>query len=242
MSGQAAFMAALFDPEKPAPDGLRHPQGGNAAARLAVYRNNVVYGLMQNLRAGFPLLLELLGDARFDELAETFARAHPPSDPLIFAYGAVLPDFIDTFAPLAAQPYAGDVARLELAMRGAADAVAHQAIEAAAINPDILPDAVAILAPTLHVLASDWPLHELYLYLNGVLQSAPDMAEAQALMIYRMPTGGVALELLPPDGARFLLDIQAGMPLAHAAHGLAPEAMTDMLTRLLLAGLIADIK
>lgn len=242
MSGQAAFMAALFDPEKPAPAGLHHPQGGDAAARLAVYRNNVIYGLMQNLRAGFPLLLELLGDARFDEMADAFARAHPPSDPLMFAYGAALPDFVDAFAPLGAQPYAGDVARLELAMRGAADSAVHQAIDPSTVNPHAIADTIAVTAPTLHVLLSDWPLHELYLYLNGALQAAPDMGQGQALMIYRMASGGVTLELLPPDGAHFLLNMQAGMPLAQAATELAPDIVTDMLTRLLLAGLITDLK
>lgn len=46
MSAQQAFMAALFDPQGDVPDGLHHPQGGAAQARFAVYRNNVIYGLM----------------------------------------------------------------------------------------------------------------------------------------------------------------------------------------------------
>ena len=242
MSANTTFLAALYDPQAHVPPGLNHPQGGAAESRFAVYRNNVVYGLMQNLRDGFPLLHALLGDANFDALAGAFARAHPPTDPLMFAYGATLPDFISAEAALADMPYAADVARLELAMRAASHAADHEpmppetlaATTSAALRP--------VLAPCLSVLTSDWPLHDLYLFLNEAVADAPDMSRAQNLMIYRQQAGGVVLEPLSSQAAGFLTALLDGQIIAEAAQGLDAACLSDTLQRLVLAGLITDMQ
>lgn len=241
MNMHNAFMAALYDPQAAVPHGLAHPQSGDAKSRFAIYRNNVVYGLMQNLRDGFPLLLDLLGDAAFDELAAAYARAHPPRDPLMYAYGAGLPDFIAAFAPLAELPYAGDVARLDLAMRRAAQAGDHVPIAADALSETQTAALRLSLAPCLTLLCSDWPVHELYLFLNEAITTPPDMRVAQDLLIYRQQSGGVSLELLPAGGAAFLAALQNHQPVADAAHGHDAALVTDMLTRLYLAGLITQM-
>lgn len=239
--GHDAFLAALYDPQMQVPHGLTHPKSGDAKSRFAIYRNNVIYGLMQNLRDGFPLLLELLGDATFDELAAAYARAHPPRSPLMFAYGAGLPDFIDAFTPLAELPYAGDVARLDLAMRRASQAGDHVAIAADILSKTENAGARLNLAPTLTLLRSDWPIHELYLFLNEAIATPPDMRVAQDLLIYRRQSGGVSLELLPAGGVAFLAALQNHQPVVDAAHGHDAALVTDMLTRLYLAGLITKM-
>lgn len=242
MTGHKEFLTALYDPQAHVPDALIHPQGGAAAARFAVYRNNVIYGLMQNLRDGFPLLHALLGDAAFDALAAAFARAHPPSDPLMFAYGAALPAFIADDAALADMPYAADVARLELAMRAASHATDHDPMP-----PEKLAAATSAalrlsLAPCLSVLSSDWPLHNLYLFLNEAVADAPDMSRAQNLLIYRQQAGGVVLEPLSSQAAGFLTALQTGRSIAAAAQGLDEATLSDTLQRLVLAGLITDMQ
>lgn len=241
MSLHGDFMAAVIDPQSQVPHQLNHPQGGSAAARFAVYRNNVIYGLMQNLRDGFGLLHTLLGDAAFDALAADFVRAHPPTDPLMFAYGADLPDFIADYAALAELPYARDIARLDLAMRDAAHAA-----ELSPIAPEALAEAKSAtlhltLAPCLVVLTSHWPLHDLYLFLNEAVADAPDMHHAQDLLIYRQQAGGVVLELLSSSAAGFLASLKSGASIIDAAQGLDAETLSDMLQRLVLAGLITKI-
>lgn len=242
MSSHNAFLAALYDPQAAVPDALTHPQGGAAAARFAVYRNNVVYGLMQNLRDGFPLLHALLGDAAFDALAAAFVRAHPPKSPLMFAHGAALPAFIADDAALTDLPYAADVARLELAMRAAAHAADHQPLPSQKLATASGVDMRLGLAPCLCVLSSDWPLHDLYLYLNDAVADAPDMSRAQNLMIYRPPTGAVVLQPLSLQAAGFLTALQTGRSIAAAAQGLDEVCLSDTLQRLVQAGLITDIE
>lgn len=240
--GHDAFLEALYDPQTHVPPGLNHPQGGAAEARFAVYRNNVVYGLMQNLRDGFPLLHALLGDAAFDALAAAFARAHPPTDPLMFAYGAALPAFMTDHAELADVPYAVDVARLELAMREASHAAEHQPVPPEKLAAATSAAMRLTLAPCLSVIASDWPLHDLYLFLNEVIADAPDMSRAQHLMIYRQQAGGVVLEPLSSRAASFLTALQTGQSIANAAQGVDEKCLSDTLQRLVLAALITDMQ
>lgn len=221
---------------------MRHPVAGkDAAARFDIYRNNVICGLQQNLRDGFPLLVKLLGDAPFDALAAAYARAHLPATPLMYAYGAALPDFIDGFAPLAQLPYASDVARLELAMRASAHAVDHTPMATEAIQLAALAERSLILAPCLRLLASAWPLHELHAFLNEAADALENMMQPQNLMIYRTQNGGLALEPLSEPSFAFIQAVADGTALAAAAQNVTHDELAACLTRLLMAGLIIDI-
>ena len=98
------------------------------------------------------------------------------------------------------------------------------------------------LAPCLSVLTSDWPLHDLYLFLNEAMADAPDMSRAQNLMIYRQQAGGVVLEPLSSQAAGFLTALLDGQTIDDAAQGLDETCLSDTLQRLVLAGLITDMQ
>lgn len=242
MSANKAFLAALYDPQADVPPGLNHPRGYRAAARFTIYRNNVIFGLMQNLRDGFPLLHNLLGARAFDALAAAFVCACPPSDPLMFAYGAGLADFMVDDASLVDVPYAPDVARLELAMRGASYAADHQPVLSERLAAVESAHQGLALAPCLTALNSEWPLYDLYLFLNKVMADAPDMSHAQGVLVYRQQAGGLGLEPLSPTAAGFVMALQDGRSIAAAAQGLDEATLSDTLQRLVLAGLITDIQ
>jgi hypothetical protein len=112
---QAAFATALFDPKLPVPPDLRSFGEPAGADRFAVYRNNVMVGLIDGLRDAYPVLCRLVGDEFFRAMAGIFARAHPPRSPVMLEYGEDLADFIAEFPPAAGLPYLADVARLERA-------------------------------------------------------------------------------------------------------------------------------
>ena len=236
-----AFVDALFDPAAPVPAGFVHPQGGAAAARFAVYRNNVMFGLMQTLRDGFPLLHALLGDAAFDGLADAYARAEPPRDPLMFAYGETLPRFLVGFPPLSFLPYAADVAKMEVAMRQAARAADHVSPPPETLR---LTDAARqglALAPAVHAVASQWPLHDLFLYLSGAADAPADMAAPQEVLVCRRADYANEMLLLPAGGAAFVQALQQGQSLSASAAGLSEAAMTGVLTLLIGAGQVLAV-
>ncbi|WP_205479470.1 DNA-binding domain-containing protein [Sphingomonas arenae] len=80
---------------------------------LAVYRNTVIAGCVEALRANYPYCAALLGEDAFLALAVDYAEQRPPRTPVLALYGARFADWLED-QPVAAQlPYLSDVARFE---------------------------------------------------------------------------------------------------------------------------------
>ena len=158
---QGAFACALLDAAEAVPRAIRGAARRRADRRFAVYRNNVVAGLIDALAQRFPVVRRLVGDEFFRAMAQLYVTARPPTSPIMMLYGETFPEFIDEFAPAAAVPYLGDIARLEIA-RGrayhAADAVPKGPQVFAALPMDRLTRSARAVAPvSLHhrILVSD---------------------------------------------------------------------------------------
>jgi hypothetical protein len=140
MSIHASFSDALLDPAAPCPPGLSSWNGSDPAQRFAIYRNNVVVGLVDALADTYPVTQELVGEAFFRAMVREFVRAAPPRSPVLALYGQGFAEFIESFPPAAGLPYLAEVARLEmLRVRAwhAADAVpvTHKALATALADP-----------------------------------------------------------------------------------------------------------
>lgn len=238
---QQAFLEALFDAAKPVPRGLVRPQGGDATERMAIYRNNVAFSLIHALGEAFPLLADLLGRDAFIDLAQAFLRAHPPSDPLMFRYGAALPDFQAAHKGLAHVPYAADVARLDWAMNDISQAADETGLSPAQLADGHIEDERLEFLSAMQIVRSDWPLHDLYGYLSGQAPPPANMAEAQSLLVYRDADYQLHCAPLPRGGDALLSAMLAGMPLAEAAQaadGLEEAGMVELFSLLVQNGLI----
>lgn len=238
---QNAFIEALFDADKPVPQGLSRPQGGDAAERMAVYRNNVAFSLIHVLGEAFPLLADLLGRDAFVALAQAFIGAHPPSDPLMFRYGAQLPEFIAQYQGLGHVPYAADVARLDRAMNEIGQAADEAGLSPAQLADGNIEDERLSFVAAMQMVRSDWPLHDLYRYLSGQAPPPADMTEAQSLLVYRDGDYQLHCAPMPRGGDALLSAMLAGMPLAEAAEaadGLEETGMVELFSLLVQNGLI----
>jgi hypothetical protein len=78
-----------------------------------VYRNTVVHGAVEALRANYPVLAEILGEEMFDCLAADFAAASPPSSPILALYGEGFAEWLEEQSWILEFPYLSDVARCE---------------------------------------------------------------------------------------------------------------------------------
>src|SRR5260370_42116310 len=85
---QRDFAAALLDPELPLPPGLVGPDGEPSPRRFAVYRNNVVAGVVDALKAGFPAVRRIVGAEVFPAIARAAVPPHPPGSPIPLPSGA----------------------------------------------------------------------------------------------------------------------------------------------------------
>jgi hypothetical protein len=113
------FVNALLNSDTPTPAFLTSSFGCNDTRRFAVYRNNVMVGLIRAMEANFPTIVRLVGVEFFTAMAHVFVSSHPPRSRLMFEYGAEFPTFLEVFEPVRPYPYLADVARVEKMWREA---------------------------------------------------------------------------------------------------------------------------
>lgn len=224
---QSQFTQAMMDATLPVPDGLVDGANRPADRRFNVYRNNVTVSLVEALKVAFPVITKLLGEVNLDGLARLYLQAHPPNTPLMMFYGADFPDFLASMKQLSHLGYLADVARLEQAERRvyhAADAspVAHDAL--AILPPEVLMEATLTLAPSVQLVRSPWPIHDIWLF--NMEEGAPKpTAAAQDVLITR-PAFDPVFHLLPEGGGDWIAALMSGKTFGaafEAAQATHPE-------------------
>ncbi|MBU3740044.1 MAG: DUF2063 domain-containing protein, partial [Rhodoferax sp.] len=87
-----ALIRALLDP---ADEEARWQAGiWGVQPGLDVYRNTVAKASIDALAANFPVVLRLVGEPCFRDLAAAYLRARPPRDGRLLLYGQGLPDWV----------------------------------------------------------------------------------------------------------------------------------------------------
>jgi hypothetical protein len=218
---QGAFAAGLLDPARPVPAGLVGPDGKASAKRYAVYRNNVVVGLIDALKASFPAVCRIVGEVFFRAMARAYVTRDPPKSPILIDYGARFPSFISSFEPVVSLPYLADVARIERAWLEAyhsAEAEPLSPAAFAAIPGESVSDLCLDLHPSLRIVRSGLPA--LTIWRMNVGDGAPgpvdlDAGGEDALVI--RPAAGVEARSMAPGGAELVVALAAGDTLADAA-------------------------
>ncbi|AGI67261.1 hypothetical protein OAN307_c15880 [Octadecabacter antarcticus 307] len=212
---QSAFRAALLDPSNPPPIGLRNPDGAQATKRFDVYRNNVAVSLKDVLEAAYPVVAKLVGSEFFRAMAGVYLRAHLPKSPVMMLYGHEMPNFLASFAPAQSVPYLPDVARLELAIRHsyhAADATPIAPDALAKIAPDDLPNVTFTFAPSVHLIASRYPLQSIWV----ANTQGGDIAKIAQPSLITRPEFDPQVDALTPQQAAVCQDLMDGKPLGVA--------------------------
>lgn len=230
---QTQFTKALLNPEIRVPEGLIDHQGRPAGKRFDVYRNNVVMSLMEAMQTAFPVIHKLVGDAFFRAMAGVYVREYPPKTPMLMFYGGAFPAFLETFEPAQNLPYLPDVARLELARRSsyhAADADALDPNTLGTLAPDTLMSAKLTLAPSLRLMASSYPILDIWT-MNMVEGAPKPEMKAQTVLLTR-PALDVDMVEIDTAQYTFILNLKT-MPLGDAFEATLEKDGTFDLTQAL---------
>ncbi len=185
---------------------------------MRVYRNTVLSGSIEALRANYPTIARLLGDEMFDRIAADHCAECPPRRPILALYGGGLPEWLKRQSWISEFPYLADVARID-----------WHYIEAL-----FAPDVQALAASELHG-RSDWqalrlPLHPaahfdwLSTPAMSIWSAQREEAEgelefdwvAEGVLITR-PDLEVCATRLERAGHRFLAGIRLGETVGDAA-------------------------
>lgn len=239
-AGQAALARALLAPDRPAPRAVRN------ARRFAVYRNNVVVGLIDALADTYPAVGALVGEAFFRAAAREFALAHPPRSPVLIDWGGAFAGWIGAFPPAAGVPYLADVARLEWAWSrayNAAEAVPVDIAALAALAPEDVAGCRVGLHPSLAIVASRFPVVSLWAEATErAAQTGLDLGASETALVVR-PDAAVDVRRIDGGTAAFLECLAAGGTIgeAAAAAGGDEALLAGRLTGLFQHGLAATL-
>jgi hypothetical protein len=177
---------------------IAHGGGAAPARRLNIYATGYVMRLIECLRADFPALRQLMGEALFDFFAKSYIWAHPSTSPSLFDLGAGFPDFLARTqrhgttdgGEDAALRLPIDLARLERARTQASRA---RGLEGRALRPWADPlvflhdESFAVLAPPcLHLIELSFPLKGYLEAFDSGENEAPPAPRTSRIAIGRM--------------------------------------------------------
>jgi hypothetical protein len=215
--------AILFD-DVPIPATIQLASGPATASRFGVYRNNVLFGLMNALAARFPVTRRILWPDTFDGAARLFVTMHPPRSPLLLHYGDGFPQFLRSIGTGPSADYAADIAELESArVRAyhAPDALPLPGEAFGGLSPDSLTDLRFALHPSVSLVSSRFPIASAWeASMHG---GNIDRWTAETALIVR-PHLDVQVWRLPPGGCAFFRAIGAGRTAGEAATGAMTSA------------------
>jgi hypothetical protein len=244
---QRDFAEAILDVGRAMPWGLVGPDRIASSRRFAVYRNNVVAGLIKTLKDNYPAVWRIVGDDFFRAMAAPFVTTHPPRSPIMLNYGARFAEFIESFAPAATLPYLADVARIERAWieaYHAADAAPLAASDFRAIEPSKLGDVRLVLHPSLRVTQSPYPALTIWrMNIAGGEPQPVDLGAGGEDCLIVRPDAEVHVHPLPEGAAQFIAALVEGHAVVAAviaALEITPHfGLKDVLAGLVSAGAIA---
>jgi hypothetical protein len=173
-------------------------RGPAPATRLNIYASGYIMRLLECLRADFPALRSLMGDALFDFFAKSYIWTHPSTSPSLFDLGAGFPDFLEQTQrqgprdgsddPALRLPI--DLARLERARTRASRA---RGLEGRSLRPPADPlaflrdESFAIVAPPcLNLLELSFPLKGYLEAFDRGEDEAPPAPQESRIAIGRM--------------------------------------------------------
>lgn len=190
------------------------------AARLGIYRNNLLLNLTDALRTCYPAAERLVGEEFFAAAAQRYVRAHPSGSGNLQDYGAAFPDFLAAMPEADAVAYLGDVARLERARQEALlapDAEPFDASAFAEVDPADYPRRHLRLHPSARLLASRFPVYTLWSYCRQEAPGDPPDAGAggERVLVVR-PRDAVLTVPLPGGEYAFLRACGDGATLGEA--------------------------
>ncbi|MEO8924938.1 MAG: DUF692 family multinuclear iron-containing protein [Caldimonas sp.] len=247
---QHSFARALLDPQRPVPPGLVGPDGEASERRFAVYRNNVVSGLIDTLQAAFPAVCRIVGPEFFRAMARVYVAREPPDSPILLGYGAGFPDFISTFEPVATLPYLSDVARIEHAWAGAYHAADVSPLDLsvlAQVAPDALSGLELRLCPSVRLIRSAFPALTIWqMNVDDGLAAPVDLDAGGENVLVARPGTEVEVRLLSQASAEFIQSLVDGQPVIEATRAaLAADSGFDLsldLAALLRSGIVVGFQ
>lgn len=186
-----------------------------AQGAMAVYRNTVIHGAVEALRANYPVVEQVIGQEMFEHVAVDFVSAFPPRTAVLALYGEQFADWLTSRSWIADLPYLADVARVECLHNSSLFAPDEERLtqdQAAVLSK--LPNTTLRLHPATCFTWLSTPAMTIWLAHQGPMPTeiAPDWKAEGALFARPRPFTSHAA-LIGRSAHRLLCGVRLGEPL-----------------------------
>jgi len=226
---QSDVSVSLKNSKAPCPSQVRQQGADSQSRRFNIYRNNRAVSLIESLKATYPAVNKLVGEAYFSAVARSFIDEHPPQSAVMAEYGGDFGEFIRRSPNAKNIPYVSDLAALEwarLQSYHSADAETLPIDRLLSVaDPSEYDSLVFEVHPSLFQLSSRWPVGSLWSEITSPAASDADkpeidkpeidMKSAEHVVVVR-PEYEVFVQVLPESGAVLLKHLKHGESLQEA--------------------------
>lgn len=244
---QRAMKAALLTGSGDIADAIT-PNGIAPAARLNVYRNNVLGNLTGALKLSFPAVERLVGPDFFAGTAQHFIAAAPPRRANLYDWGDGFAGFLEAFPPAASLPYLADVARLEWAVGRALHAPGTPTLDLQALAGLAAEqhDAVRFRAHlSVSLLALAHPAHRIWQAVlardDAALRAIDPASGGEWLVVHRGTATGADVLHVSAEGLRFAAALCASVALSEALGTIEADVAVGLLGDFLARGVFCGM-
>ena len=213
----------------------------------AFYRANMHATHAGALRATYPVIARLVGDAFFDECARRYAMQHPSSSGDLHRFGARMGDFLEAYGPAASLPYAPDVSRLEWAVHESTHAADDAPFDFAALAR--VPEAAherlrARLSRCVRRLSSRHPIVALWEANQPANDGTPSPREGPDHALVWRQAGAVRVQNLDAAAVRMMHALANGASIGETAERMGADAaaLPALLARWIAAGIVIALE
>jgi len=243
---QSRFAAALRgDPGAAAADVTG--DGPESAGRLAIYRNNARAMFDGALERTYPVLRRRVGEDYFRQLAHGYRQLHPSRSGDLHWVGEHFSRYLAATEAGTGYEWLAELAELEWACECAFVAARESPVDPQALTglmPDDLARARLQLQPSLHCVASSFPVLEVWRANQADGDGhAVDPSRGGQCALVSCGADGLELAEVSRTALEFARLLQSGTPLGAAveASGLDLAELPDVLSLLFSRGLVIGV-
>jgi hypothetical protein len=235
---QAGFAAALRDPEAAC---AVSPTGN-----FSIYRNNSFHAFHSALELGFPVLRKRVGEDYFRQLVALYRQEFPSRSGDLHWAGRDFAGFLASHLHGSDYAWLADLARLEWSREQAAVAPVLVSVGADALvrfAPEQLEHLVFTLQPSLHLVASDFPVFSIWQANQSDDASPVDQSVGAQCGLVRQRADTVEVRPVEPFVFSYVSALAAGAPLgdAIAAAGLDQQGLVSALGFVFAENLVCSV-
>lgn len=225
---QAAFIHDIYTGERTSLAYLDTKVASHA--RLDIYQNNTVLGLINILANAFPVLKKIVGEEFFKTVARHYIKKHPQPSGNRHAFGSDLAGFLTEFKPAASLSYLRDVAALEWAYFQAALSEDASPLDFETLTAGMSSDPSFVLAvhPSVYIVPQTfnaldiWQQHQ-----KEDVGSVELKSKSHQLVVWRGPDDSVLMRRASDAFAALIGKSQKGVSFAEAM-AIAEASVNDM--------------